>query len=381
MGAKCSCFQDTTEGEKFGETDKNIMVLERSPVLRQSYESPNKPNSFNVIVEVDFDIDQIVWIQSILRGFIERHKAKKHYRKINVSFRRENRKNNTSSSKRTSMDIKAAAREIIELSLDNVPEYLTQAAKVLQSQLGPYTVQMKSEKGLKKRGPVMLENRSVYTGTWNNLDQRHGRGVQTCSDGSIYEGYWKHDMYNGKGRLIKYNGDFYEGDWKDDLFQGYGVYKLKDGSFYEGEWRYGLKYGQGTETIHQVSVYKGRFYNDEMSGDGKLTFANGNLFEGNFANGKFEGFGKFVWNDGRCFEGDWTDGKMHGRGIFKWPDGRVYDGEYETDRKHGLGTFTWPDGRVYEGEWRNDKQDGEGIYTTSIGTKKGVWKNGKRVNE
>lgn len=32
-------------------------------------------------------------------------------------------------------------------------------------------------------------------------------------DGSIYEGEFKDDLYNGKGRLIHADGDVYEGDW------------------------------------------------------------------------------------------------------------------------------------------------------------------------
>lgn len=36
------------------------------------------------------------------------------------------------------------------------------------------------------------------------------------ADGSRYEGYWKQDKANGRGRLIHADGDVYEGDWKDD---------------------------------------------------------------------------------------------------------------------------------------------------------------------
>jgi len=36
------------------------------------------------------------------------------------------------------------------------------------------------------------------------------------ADGSRYEGYWKGDKANGRGRLIHADGDVYEGDWKDD---------------------------------------------------------------------------------------------------------------------------------------------------------------------
>ncbi len=36
-------------------------------------------------------------------------------------------------------------------------------------------------------------------------------------DGSFYDGEWKRDKSNGKGRLISANGNYYEGDWVDNL--------------------------------------------------------------------------------------------------------------------------------------------------------------------
>jgi len=39
-------------------------------------------------------------------------------------------------------------------------------------------------------------------------------------DGSKYEGYWKNDMANGKGRLIHSDGDVYEGEWLNDKAHG-----------------------------------------------------------------------------------------------------------------------------------------------------------------
>lgn len=62
------------------------------------------------------------------------------------------------------------------------------------------------------RPPVEYENKSVYYGEWGvNNNLRHGRGIQTWVDGSKYEGYWKSDKANGKGRLIHADGDKYDG--------------------------------------------------------------------------------------------------------------------------------------------------------------------------
>lgn len=42
------------------------------------------------------------------------------------------------------------------------------------------------------------------------------------TDGSIYDGYWKNDKANGRGRLIHADGDIYDGYWKDDKAHGFG---------------------------------------------------------------------------------------------------------------------------------------------------------------
>jgi hypothetical protein len=66
------------------------------------------------------------------------------------------------------------------------------------------------------RDKVVLEADSYYVGEWNERDQQHGKGVQVWADGSKYEGYWKHGMANGRGRLTQPNGQIYEGLWVDD---------------------------------------------------------------------------------------------------------------------------------------------------------------------
>ena len=72
---------------------------------------------------------------------------------------------------------------------------------------------MKVSKLAKKK----LPDGSYYEGEWNiETNQRHGRGFHTRFDCSIYEGYWKNDMANGRGRLIYSNGDVYEGQWQND---------------------------------------------------------------------------------------------------------------------------------------------------------------------
>ena len=65
----------------------------------------------------------------------------------------------------------------------------------------------------------------------------HGGLNLILKDGSMYEGWWRDNKANGKGRLIHADGDIYDGNWKDDKAHGYGVYSHLDGARYEGYWK------------------------------------------------------------------------------------------------------------------------------------------------
>lgn len=64
---------------------------------------------------------------------------------------------------------------------------------------------------------TQCENGMYYIGQWNKTNNtREGRGIAIYADGSIYEGFWKHDSRNGAGRMIYSNGDVYQGEWTED---------------------------------------------------------------------------------------------------------------------------------------------------------------------
>jgi len=101
---------------------------------------------------------------------------------------------------------------------------------------------------LETREMQLLPDNAQYEGQWNkNTGERHGRGYQVWSDGSVYEGYWKDDKANGKGRLIHADGDIYDGYWKDDKAHGFGSYTHTDGAKYQGYWQDDKQHGEGQE--------------------------------------------------------------------------------------------------------------------------------------
>jgi hypothetical protein len=384
MGNKCSCLNDTTTEEKVLTTERKMMSICKSPKLniQEFKEFSDIAISESIILEFEYLEEQIIPIQSVLRGFLERKKSRKTLRNSSFqTFRKDSKKTFSHLSRTQSIDFSVFKRELKELSESEIPDYSCQTVTQLLSTLSPFIFPYKPEKGLSSKGPVLLENKAIYTGSWNNLSQRHGFGKMLWFDGSLYEGEWKYDMCNGQGRLLKCNGDFYEGSWLDDQFHGFGKYQSKNGNFYEGFWEANMRSGKGFELIKNVSMFTGSFLNDQKSGNGSVKYENGDSYEGEFFNGKMQGFGVFKWKDGRIYQGEWLEGIMHGKGDLHWKDGRHYSGGFNNGKKEGTGKFVWPDGRVYEGSWKKDKQDGAGMYITSVGVRRGIWSQGKRIHD
>ena len=172
---------------------------------------------------------------------------------------------------------------------------------------------------------VEYENKAIYYGEWaKNDNKRHGRGIQVWTDGSKYEGYWREDRANVKGKLIHADGDIYEGEWLDDKAHGYGIYTHIDGAQYEGYWKEDKQEGRGKEKWPDGASYEGEYKQGKKSGFGKFKWADGSTYEGYFEDNNINGKGTYIWGDKRQYVGDWKNNKMDGHGIFTWPDGRRY---------------------------------------------------------
>jgi len=77
---------------------------------------------------------------------------------------------------------------------------------------------------------------------------KHGRGIYTWQDGTVYIGYWNNDLEHGYGEKLYANGDVYRGYWKYGAFDAQGTYIWKNGQMYEGKWKDGFEHGYGTKT-------------------------------------------------------------------------------------------------------------------------------------
>ena len=182
-------------------------------------------------------------------------------------------------------------------------------------------------------GPFKYLNGDIYLGQMKN-GLREGLGTQIYYDGSRYDGIWRNDVPNIKGRIIYTNSDYYEGDWK----------------------------------------------NGQKHGTGKFNWADGSFYEGNFDNGIINGSGTFYWNDGRIYEGEWKNAMMHGKGSHTLADGSKFMGEYFEDKIQGFGIYEWSDGSRYVGSWKNGVEHGVGLFKVCSGKEsKGEWDNGKII--
>ena len=106
-----------------------------------------------------------------------------------------------------------------------------------------------------------IETNGTYTGNREN-GKKSGTGTFKWNDGTVYEGEWKEDKINGKGKLTIPNKGTYEGDFENGEKEGQGKYTFSNGDTYYGEFLDNQFNGQGTYTINGKS-YTGTWKNNE----------------------------------------------------------------------------------------------------------------------
>lgn len=355
MGVRCTCISEISKEEGSVKLD-----LSNRQALNESLE----------IEEKTVDVRDLIRLQGVIRGFMDRKKTKTIYNSNrNTRIRMSKKPPNPLLGSVTSMQ-----------TIAKVPDYSSLIVKKMQRKLGNYEFCSVND-GCSRvsRGPVLLSNQAVYIGEWNSNEQRDGFGMQIWPDSTVYEGTWKNDMPL-KGRLIYEHGDVYDGEYLDNQACGKGTFYSVNDSIYSGQWLRDRRHGLGHESSSDGVIYKGEFYEDLKNGRGQIAFSDTSEYEGDFFDDHIHGIGKFIWADGREYLGEFNYGKMHGKGTFMWPDGRKYEGEYLNDQKHGYGRFITSTNNLYEGNWKFGKKHGEGIQISDNGiSKKGEWVEGKRI--
>jgi hypothetical protein len=316
------------------------------------------------------DLRDLVKLQGVIRGYLGRKRAK-----VLISS---NRNTRVKQSKKPA-NPEVGTVESLYL-LEKIPDYSSPVVTKLQKKLGIYLFDKRNDGNTRiSRGPILMSNKAVYIGEWNQSDQRDGFGMQIWNNGSLFEGLWKSNAMV-KGRLIFDHGEVYEGEFFENQACGNGTFYSLSESIYSGQWLRDLRHGLGHESSVNGDIYKGEFYEDKKNGKGLIVFNDTSEYDGDFSDDHIHGFGKFSWADGREYLGEFAFGKMEGKGTFVWPDGRRYEGEYLNDQKHGFGRFFTSEKNMYEGFWKHGKKHGTGIQTSENGlTRKGQWLEGKRI--
>lgn len=181
--------------------------------------------------------------------------------------------------------------------------------------------------------------------------QVYGEGVQTFSNGDVYEGEFYRGKFSGSGVYYFYKSGRYEGDWVDGKYDGYGVETWARGSRYRGQYRQGMREGYGIYRFYTGDVYSGHWSNGQSHGCGMQTCGDGSCYVGEFKWGVKHGVGYYHFRNGDTYAGEYFADKMHGYGVYKFANGHRYEGSWHDGRKQGLGIYTFRNGDTHAGHW------------------------------
>ncbi len=188
------------------------------------------------------------------------------------------------------------------------------------------------------QGKLLLPNDSEYEGNFKN-NEFDGYGVFK-SKVYNYWGNYTEGKKNGKGKfkdLIKES--IYEGEFIDDKKNGYGEEKYSDGTIYRGYFKNGLKDGKGTLILKNGNnennfVYEGEFKEDNICGIGRIKYNKKEYF-GEWKNNEMSGYGVLI-EDQIKYYGYFEHSKKVGYGaLFYLGQSYVLIGKWEEDLCEG----------------------------------------------
>ena len=430
----CNTCQRDEDLEKLQEIDiinyKNVNcslsnILENSQNLCNKRTSLNSSGNSSIIVndidekiyyDLDIQLDIVIFIQSMIRGFLFRKRYKLIIRKELLYI--ENKLIEESIDKYTNDKIKLSEKILGKFSKDNWKKYYKEGDKLFSKESrviiakkyklknilnNVYNFDFKplknpnfdiddiedekndeteqnydllktifnsnQQNNYKKSFYSKLKfnsliNDSIYIGYVNINGERHGYGKLIQKNGMKLEGFWKEGLLEGWGRITDEEGGIKEGYFINGKINGKGFKKNLEGDIYEGDFFKGMKEGFGKEENKKI-IYEGEYHKNLKWGKGVCYFKLlDDKYEGEFENNTINGKGIYFWKrEGNYFEGNFVNGKMNGLGLFVWKDGNKYFGNYKNNIKEGKGKFIWNNGKTFEGYFLNGKPHGKGIIT------------------
>jgi hypothetical protein len=152
----------------------------------------------------------------------------------------------------------------------------------------------------------------------------NGNGLYRFKNGSLYEGEFKDNQFQGRGKLIdKLNDLVIVGEFMNNQPNGYSRVVYSDESEYDGPLKNGLREGKGTYKYapnEAPLLYHGEFREDAYEGEGELSYKNKSKYVGNFKDNEFDGQGELRTAE-FIYMGEFKMGRIEGQGVMKFANG------------------------------------------------------------
>ena len=262
----------------------------------------------------------------------------------------------------------------------------------------------------KRNGQGILRDcdtdKEIYRGSFKNGD-KNGKGIEFFrnNDAKIkYDGFFKNNLYHGKGKMYDSIGTCWEGTFKNGKKEGLFRVTSEDGKLkrenrYKNDKLNGIcRWYFNSGSLRSVVHYKDGVENGAV----KEYFANGKVsFDGKYKNGICKGFGKefdihgklifigtFINNDrkkgtmfknGKKIEGVFLYGEKEGIcSIYNSNDRLECKGKFRDDMKDGLVSIYHPNGKLqFKGYFSHNVKNGPGKEYNEQGklVRSGYWEN------
>jgi hypothetical protein len=101
-----------------------------------------------------------------------------------------------------------------EISEEEMDRKISEKVKEIEQTISPFEPtkeELIQFKDTFVKGPILFEDGSIYKGSWYSMNIRKGFGVFINPQGYKYEGFWKNEKLNGRGRFIDDKANYYEG--------------------------------------------------------------------------------------------------------------------------------------------------------------------------
>lgn len=171
------------------------------------------------------------------------------------------------------------------------------------------------------KGIAVYPNGDEFHGTIEN-SERVGPGkyiwkaAEEGKSGGVYEGEYKNNKKEGKGKMVYPDGGTYDGQWKEGFRDGQGTFKYPNGDWYKGMWVKGKKSARGTYFSYSGACWYMGMWKDGNFVEGDWKFKDGSCYKGNFNLGMpAPGPGTFVFANGNTLQGEWVSKPLEGDAL------------------------------------------------------------------